>query len=147
MYRKMMLEHYHHPRNQGVIENPSTTIHAVNRVCGDELMLYLQTKDNFIKDIKMNVKGCSICIASASMMSEIVLGLPFEHASNLVESFKQIMTKHREWVLLPDLMVSLDPLQEVKKYPVRVKCALLPWDGLRDALETVRQTSHEVLRV
>jgi nitrogen fixation NifU-like protein len=136
LYRETILDHYHHPRNRGVIPHPSATVEGINPLCGDELTLYLQMEEGKIKDIKLNAKGCSINTASGSMMSEAVLGQSLEQAGHTVESFKQMMLASREKdVSLPEGMEELEALQGVKKYPVRIKCALLPWNALMQAIK------------
>jgi nitrogen fixation protein NifU and related proteins len=139
--RKRMLEHYHRPRNHGILENPSAVVEAVNRVCGDELTLYLHVENNIIKDIKLTVKGCSINVASGSMMSEAIMGLSVEQASKIVESFKHMMTGNEKTIVLPDGIEELESLQEVKKYPVRIKCALLPWNAFVEAIKIAEQAA------
>ncbi len=136
LYRETILDHYHHPRNRGTIENATTSVEGVNPLCGDELTLYLQVENNKIKDIKLTAKGCSINTASGSMMSESVLGKSTEEASTMIDSFKKMMLESRaQDISLPENMEDLEALQGVKKYPVRIKCALLPWNTLSQAIK------------
>ncbi len=138
LYRETILDHYHHPRNRGVIKGATATVEGINPLCGDELTLYVQTDNGKIKDVKLNAKGCSINTASGSMMSEAVLGQSLEHAGEIVESFKNMMLESREKnVSLPEGMEELEALQGVKKYPVRIKCALLPWNALMQAIKDI----------
>jgi nitrogen fixation NifU-like protein len=144
LYRETILDHYHHPRHRGKIEDPGVTIEGVNPLCGDELTLYLNVKDGAIEDVKIEAKGCSISMASGSMMSEAVHGQPIENVEKVVELFKQMMldkdkTKNFE---LPEDMEELAALQGVKKYPVRIKCALLPWNTLLQGIHESAAQAH-----
>jgi nitrogen fixation NifU-like protein len=130
LYRETILDHYHHPRNRGHIEHPSARIEGINPLCGDELVLYLDLKDGKISDVKIEAKGCSINMASGSMMSEVVLGQSVERATEIINTFKKLMTAKNETVELSEELEDLEALGGVKKYPVRIKCALLPWNTL-----------------
>jgi len=136
LYRETILEHYHHPRNRGKIEDASASVEGINPLCGDELTLYLQVEDDKIKDIKLTAKGCSINSASGSMMGESVLGKSTDEASQMIDEFKKMMLESLSTdVTLPENMEDLEALQGVKKYPVRIKCALLPWNTLAQAIK------------
>ncbi|HEY9786776.1 MAG TPA: SUF system NifU family Fe-S cluster assembly protein [Candidatus Obscuribacterales bacterium] len=141
LYRETILDHYHHPRNHGEIENPSTTVEGVNPLCGDELTLYLLVEGRQIADVKLKAKGCSINTASGSMMSEALKGKSVEAATKLVDAFKNMMLSKSEQEFLPDELEDLEALQGVKKYPVRIKCALLPWNTMLEGLGNIQQTN------
>ncbi len=137
LYRETILDHYHNPRNHGAIENSdATVVEGVNPLCGDELTLYLSVKDDIIDDVKLTAKGCSINTASGSMMSELLLGKTVAEAHTIVELFKKMMLDKKEEVVLPDELEDLEALRGVKKYPVRIKCALLPWNTMIEGLES-----------
>jgi nitrogen fixation protein NifU and related proteins len=139
LYRETILDHYHNPRNHGTIEHASCTVEGVNPLCGDELTLYLKIDSGKIADIKLNAKGCSINTASGSMMSEVVQGQPLEEVAKRIESFKHMMLESKDAdVDLPESMEELEALQGVKKYPVRIKCALLPWNTLQEGLKAAQ---------
>jgi nitrogen fixation NifU-like protein len=138
LYRETILDHYHHPRNQGVIADPTTTVEGINPLCGDELTLYLQVENGKIADVKLKAKGCSINTASGSMMTEAVQGHSLEEATKMVDNFKNMMLRSQaEDVELPEEMEELEALRGVKKYPVRIKCALLPWNTLLEGIKNV----------
>jgi nitrogen fixation NifU-like protein len=138
LYRETILDHYHHPRNRGKIEEPGVTIEGVNPLCGDELTLYMNVENGSIQDLKIEAKGCSISMASGSMMSEAVHGQPIEKAEQVVDLFKQMMLDKSSQVEMPEDLEELQALEGVKKYPVRIKCALLPWNTL---LEGIHQSA------
>jgi nitrogen fixation NifU-like protein len=141
LYRETILDHYHHPHNHGVIENPTVKVEGINPLCGDELTLYLQVEDGTIKDVKMQVKGCSINTASGSMMSEAIRGQSLQHVQQIVDSFKNMMLSKNSDVSLPDNLEELEALQGVRKYPVRIKCALLPWNTLLEGIQLIGSKS------
>jgi nitrogen fixation NifU-like protein len=134
LYRETILDHYHNPRNQGVLEgNEVLSVEGVNPLCGDELVLYLKVEDGKVEDLSIKSRGCSINTASSSMMTEAVKGQELAHVQELITSFKDMMMKPEESTL-PDEFDELEALQGVKKYPVRIKCALLPWNTLIEGL-------------
>jgi nitrogen fixation NifU-like protein len=135
LYRETILDHYHHPRNRGELGAPAVKVEGVNPLCGDELILYLEVHDDKITDVKLQAKGCSINTASGSMMSEAVLGHSIEEAKKTIETFKSMMMSKSADVVLPEEMEDLEALQGVRKYPVRIKCALLPWNTLLEGIE------------
>lgn len=138
LYRETILDHYHNPRNHGAIEEPSATVEGVNPLCGDELTLYLKVENGKIGDVKLTAKGCSINTASGSMMTEAVLGKSIEEAGDVINTFKAMMLEKDKEVELEGDLEDLEALQGVKRYPVRIKCALLPWNTLVEGIETVK---------
>ncbi len=142
LYRETILDHYHQPRNRGTLENPTVQIEGINPLCGDELTLYMDVAEGKIKDVKLEAKGCSINMASGSIMTELVSGQSLEAARKVIETFKEMMlSKSKEPRELPEELEDLEALQGVKKYPVRIKCALLPWNTLLEGIETASAKS------
>jgi nitrogen fixation NifU-like protein len=141
LYRETILDHYHNPRNQGTLDAASVEVEGVNPSCGDELTLFLNLGDDgsSIKDIKIKSRGCSINTASGSMMTELMAGLPLDKAEELVAVFKSMMLNKDEQISLPEEMEDLEALQGVKQYPVRIKCALLPWNTMLQGLSNARE--------
>jgi nitrogen fixation NifU-like protein len=139
LYREIILDHYRSPRNRG--ELPPPAAHAVghNPLCGDEIEVYLDVDDaGMVRDIKVGGQGCSISQSSASMMSQAVRGRPISEVRALVHRFKSMMSIEEpsedpevQSVKLGDL----EALQGVVKFPVRIKCAVLAWNTLTEALE------------
>lgn len=144
LYRETILDHYHNPRNKGTIENASASVEGVNPLCGDELTLYLNINDQgIIEDIKLNAHGCSINTASGSMMSEAILGQSVVRAKEVIESFKAMMLNKEEDLPMEDDLEDLEALRGVKKYPVRIKCALLPWNTLLEGIESASNSKDK----
>ena len=144
LYRETILDHYHNPRNHGTIEQPTSRVEGVNPLCGDELTLYLIVEDDKIKEVKLEAKGCSINTASGSMMSELIQDKTVEEAKKIIDTFKEMMLSKDTEVFLSDELEELEALQGVKKYPVRIKCALLPWNTLIEGIEEASKTKKTV---
>lgn len=134
--REIILDHYQNPRNHGRLDHPTLANRGHNPLCGDEIELSLAIDDGTISDIAFTGRGCSISQASASMMTEAVKGHPVDAAEQAVQRFTQKMSSRTP----PPAEVEdeLDALQGVKKYPARVKCALLPWTTLRETVDLYR---------
>jgi nitrogen fixation NifU-like protein len=131
--REIILDHYQNPRNHGRLEDPTVANRGHNPLCGDEVELSLHITDDHIDVIAFAGRGCSISQASASMMTEKVKGHPLDEVREAVQRFTQSMANRRAAPI--ELEDELDALQGVKRYPARVKCALLPWTTLRESLD------------
>lgn len=135
LYRDVILDHFRHPRNHGVMASPDVTVQGVNPLCGDSLELMFTVKDGKIDDIKMTGNGCSISQSSASMMTEALKGKALGESEALAKAFKKMMLENGSATELPEDLEELSALEGVQKYPVRVKCALLAWNTLLQGLE------------
>ncbi|HEY5265944.1 MAG TPA: SUF system NifU family Fe-S cluster assembly protein [Acidimicrobiales bacterium] len=147
LYREIILDHYRSPRNRGELPTPPAhKVEGFNPLCGDEVTVYLDVQDGVLKDIKMTGHGCSISQSSSSLMSGAVKGKPLEQVQATIDTFKQLMTVH-ESSLSKDVerddevdlrkLGELAALQGVVKFPVRIKCAVLAWNTLRQGLEEI----------
>lgn len=142
LYRQVILDHYRNPRHRGSLPGPHVHADGVNPACGDEFSIDLQIEDGTIIDVAIQGQGCSISQASGSMMSDAVVGKTIEETRELTASFKLMMgivegddpldSEHPGAVL-----GDLEALQGVRKFPVRIKCADLPWTTLTEALDQV----------
>ncbi|HVB52021.1 MAG TPA: SUF system NifU family Fe-S cluster assembly protein [Acidimicrobiales bacterium] len=147
LYREIILDHYRSPRNRGELPTPPAhKVEGFNPLCGDEVTVYLDVEDGVLKDIKMTGHGCSISQSSSSLMGSAVKGKPIEQVQATIDTFKQLMTAH-ETTLSKDTehddevdlrtLGELAALQGVVKFPVRIKCAVLAWNTLRQGLEEI----------
>src|ERR1700730_16627716 len=136
--REIILDHYQNPRNHGRLANPTLANRGHNPLCGDEIELSvgIDEQTDRIREISFAGRGCSISQASASMMTELVKGQTLVDAEASVRRFAQSMA-NRE-APPQEIEQELDALQGVKKYPARVKCALLPWTTLRETVDLYR---------
>lgn len=139
LYRETILDHTREPRNKGQLADPDVATRGHNPLCGDEVLLSLKLAPDgeTIEDIAFSGRGCSISQASASMMTEGVKGGRLEQADRLGAGFKELMVGTGSTDGLNGYE-DLEALQGVKRFPVRVKCALLPWTALAEAIETWR---------
>jgi nitrogen fixation NifU-like protein len=147
LYREIILDHYRSPRNRGELPTPPAhKVEGFNPLCGDEVTIYLDVEDGVLRDIKMTGHGCSISQSSSSLMSAAVKGKALNDVHHTIDTFKQLMTAH-ESTLSKDSDVDdevdlrklgeLAALQGVVKFPVRIKCAVLAWNTLRQGLEEI----------
>jgi nitrogen fixation NifU-like protein len=125
------MDHYRAPRNHGSLDNPTHTISLTNPFCGDEITLELQVSDGIVSSAKFTGRGCSISQASASLMTEAIKGKPVDTAVALMRRFRNMM---RGNIDDEEQLGDLVALAGVGKFPVRVKCAVFPWEALRQAL-------------
>lgn len=137
LYREVILDHSEHPRNKGLLDPHEIHEHGSNPLCGDKVDFYLNfDENNRIKDIQFDGSGCSISQASISMLTEIVKGKSYEEVHEIMENFKGMMLEDKPNPFEDDDdMEELGSLEGVKKYPVRIKCALLGWNTLAEALK------------
>ncbi len=134
LYQQLILEHYRNPRNKAELDGKSVEIHMANPVCGDEIRLQLRIEGNEIAEAKFVGQGCSISQASVSMMTTLLQGRSLDEAGTLAERFTEMM--HGDEAAAKDRALGdLRALQGVSKFPVRIKCALLGFDALQEALK------------
>lgn len=132
LYRDVIVDHNKRPRNFGRLDNPSRTAEGNNPLCGDKLQVFLDVKDDLIRDIRFECKGCAISTASASLMSEAVKGRRLGEVQHLFEEVHDMLTRHDAPV--PADLGKLAALSGVREFPARVKCASLAWHTLNAAL-------------
>ena len=137
LYKEVILDHYRDPRNKGRLDPHDVALERNNPLCGDEIELFLHFDGENIDGISFEGKGCSISLASTSMMTEKIKGLSNKQAQEMAESIKRMMAGEEEGS--PDTLGDLVSLKGVVKYPVRIKCALLGWNTLLEALEDQKQ--------
>jgi nitrogen fixation NifU-like protein len=134
LYREIILDHYRSPRNKRRGVEGAIAVKHDNPLCGDELHLAVDVQDGELSDVAFDGKGCSISQASASMMTEAVQGKTVKDALGLTETIRLMMHGERPSDDLAEDLGDLMALEGVAKFPVRVKCALLAWMALKDAL-------------
>ena len=132
LYKEVILDHYKSPRNKRDVPGAELSCSKNNPLCGDEITIHAHLTDGRVADVGFEGRGCSISQASASMLTEAVMGKQVEDAEQLAAEFRSMM----EGKLEPDeeAFGDLVALKGVVKYPVRIKCAVLAWDVLQEAL-------------
>jgi len=133
LYKEVILDHYRAPRNKGRLDPHDISLERNNPLCGDEIEVFLRFDGNALEGVSFEGKGCSISLASASMMTEKVGRLSAKDAAAVAESIKRMMAGEEDGD--PNDLGDLVSLKGVVKYPVRIKCALLGWNTLLEALE------------
>ena len=133
LYKEVILDHYENPRNFHELDPAEIHELGHNPLCGDELELYMNMDGDSIKEISFKGKGCSISQASTSMMMEVMEGKNKEEVKEIIRKFKGMIMEDQEADFEGDLE-DLNALNGVKKFPVRVKCAILAWNTLEKAL-------------
>lgn len=133
LYQEIILDHYKHPHHRGLREPFDAEVHHVNPTCGDEVTLRVHLAGDTIEDVSYDALGCSISQASASVMTDLVIGRTVEEALGIHEQFLTLM--HGKGQVEPDEEILEDGVAfaGVAKFPARVKCALLGWMAWKDA--------------
>lgn len=129
LYRRVIMDHYQNPRNRGTLDDDDVTVDMNNPTCGDRISLQFRVKDGIIEEAKFIGEGCSISLASASMMTEAVKGLTVEEAVKLSKLFSDMM-QDGEVDMDAFPLEDIEALQGVSKFPARIKCATLAWKAL-----------------
>ncbi|MGG4010696.1 Fe-S cluster assembly sulfur transfer protein SufU [Bacillus smithii] len=138
LYRNVIMDHYKNPRNKGSLENGNLTIDMNNPTCGDRIHLTMNVEDGKVTDAKFEGEGCSISMASASMMTEMIKGKNIETALKLSKIFSDMM-QGKDYPDDLDLG-DMEALQGVSKFPARIKCATLAWKAMEKGLKD--QVAH-----
>jgi nitrogen fixation NifU-like protein len=134
LYQKVILDHGRHPRNRRIIDRADHTAEGSNPLCGDNISVYIKSAGGRIEEIGFEGSGCLIAIASASMMTEAVEGRSAVECATLADAVDRIGDGGDA---LPE---QLRALAGVSRFPVRIKCATLPWRILRAALNDEAET-------
>jgi nitrogen fixation NifU-like protein len=142
LYQEVILDHSKRPRNFREMEGASGTAEGFNPLCGDKATVYVRLEGDVVKDVSFKGAGCSISTASASMMTEALKGKTRAEAEALFERFHALITRGRSEGDASDLG-KLAVFSGVGEFPVRVKCASLPWHTVKAALRGERQVSTE----
>ena len=135
LYQDMILDHSRRPRNSGRLDPCSHEARGDNPLCGDRIVVYLSLAGDVVEDVRFEAKGCAITVAAASMMSELVKGATVETAREIFANFHDAVTRKDA----PDgeeleRLDKLAALIGVRDFPMRVKCATLPWHTMAAAL-------------
>lgn len=133
LYRQVILDHYKHPRNRGELGEDSLTFEMNNPSCGDRIMLYLRLEEDKVMDVKFEGEGCSISMASASMMTQAIKGKKVKDALKMAEIFSDMMLGKEIDHEAFDLG-DIEALQGVSKFPARIDCATLAWKALEKSV-------------
>jgi nitrogen fixation NifU-like protein len=139
LYQEVILDHYRSPHHKGLSTDKDIQVHHNNPSCGDEVTLNLKVADGKVSDISWDGIGCSISIASTSVMSDLLIGKTYQEANVILEAFMELMQSKGkssgDELLLEDGVA----FAGVSKFPARIKCALLGWMAFKDAATQVME--------
>jgi len=144
LYRDIILDHYRRPRGRTPVAEPNVENEGLNPVCGDEVKVSLKLEGDRVKAVSVTGRGCAISTASGSMLAELLPGRSISEVEKLVDGVRRMM--HDEGVPAGIEIGDLDALEGVKKYPVRIKCALLSWVTLGDALRAWKEGKRDATK-
>ena len=143
LYQQVILDHNKKPRNFRKLENANHSAEGYNPLCGDHLTVYLALEEGAVKEIAFEGSGCAISKAAASMMTQAVKGKSREQAEELFTEFHSMVTGELDEETEENSLGNLKIFAGVREFPVRVKCATLPWHTLQAALNNEERTSTE----
>ncbi len=135
LYEAIILDHYRSPRNTAPVEDADVDLEVNNPFCGDEFHIQLKVEDDTVSEVGITGRGCAISQASASLLAELVEGKSSDQVHAAVDSIRRLLKGEEITDEEADLLGDIEALSGVRKFPVRIKCALLSWVGLGDALK------------
>jgi len=133
LYQEIILDHYRNPHHAGLRDPFEAEVHHVNPTCGDEVTLRVHLDGDTVSDVSYAAEGCSISQASASVLTDLVIGQPLEEALAKHESFLALMQGKGQVEPDEDVLEDGVAFAGVAKFPARIKCALLSWMAFKDA--------------
>ena len=144
LYQEIIVDHNRAPRNFREMENADITAEGYNPLCGDKLTVYIKLDDDVISDVSFQGEGCAISVASASLMTDQLMGKTEAEAEKIFETFHELVTDRDSEIDL-EKVGKLGALAGVREFPARVKCATLCWHTLNSALDDHGKDSHETI--
>jgi nitrogen fixation NifU-like protein len=144
IYKELILDHYRKPRNKAPMGEPTIAVSMRNPLCGDEVELMLSVEGDRIADARFGGQGCSISQASVSMMTETIKGRTLDDALELEGKFLALMRGEEE-PKRDRALGDLRAMEGVSKLPVRIKCALLGWNALDEAIKAYRRSDEGLM--
>jgi len=133
LYQEIILDHYRHPHRKGLREPYDAQVRHVNPTCGDEVTLRVRLSDGVVEDVSYESLGCSISQASASVMTDLVVGKRVDEALGIHDEFLALMQSQGQGEPDEEVLEDAVAFAGVSKYPARIKCALLAWMAWKDA--------------
>ena len=138
LYQEIILDHYKNPHHKGLREPYDAQVHHLNPTCGDEITLRVQLDGDRVADVSYDSLGCSISQASASVMTDLVIGKDVDAATATYDEFLALMQSKGQVEPDEEILEDAVAFTGVSRYPARVKCALLAWMAWRDAVGQAR---------
>ena len=132
LYQEIILDHSKNPKNFGVLDRYTCTAEGNNPMCGDQLTVYVNVKDNIVSDVSYRARGCASSVASASIMRQMIKGKTLEEVNILFDKFHRLCMG--EDIEEDEDTETLQALSGVSKFPTRVKCATMSWHAVKEAI-------------
>lgn len=139
VYKELLLDHFHNPRNKGELDGMDMVRRGSNPRCGDEIEVGIACDDGVLEVVRFRGRGCSICLASASMMTECIHGLKLQQARQQIERLQQWFSDTGSEMPVDENLSALGP---IRQHPARKKCVLLAWQALDEALDGIEERSE-----
>ncbi|MBI2343951.1 MAG: SUF system NifU family Fe-S cluster assembly protein [Deltaproteobacteria bacterium] len=133
LYRDVILDHFKSPRGKGILHDATIIAEGKNPLCGDELTLYVTLDGERIVQLRWDGHGCALCMASASMLAESMTQQPLDTVQHMAQAVLDMM--HGAALPTHLRMGDIEVMEGVKKFPVRIKCVLLPWTTLQEGMK------------
>jgi nitrogen fixation NifU-like protein len=138
VYKEVLLDHFHNPRNKGELDDMQLVRRGSNPRCGDEIEVGIACDTGVLETVRFRGRGCSICLASASIMTECTSGLKLQQA-------RQLIARMQQWFNNSDNEIppneNLAALGAIRQHPARKKCVLLAWQALNETLDGIEERS------
>ena len=134
LYQEIILDHYKNPHGAGLRDPFEAEVHHVNPTCGDEITLRVHLDAGAVADVSYDAQGCSISQASASVLNDLLVGKRVDEALGVLDEFQTLMQGKGQVEPDEDVLEDGIAFAGVAQFPARVKCAMLGWSALRDAL-------------
>ncbi len=134
LYQSLLLDHSRRPHRFREMSDSDAEAEGANPLCGDHVRVFIRLDNDRLTDVSFTGQGCAICMASASMMTDAVVGQSTQRTLALFDTFHNLLTGGSTEPANTDIPKELLALEGVRKFPIRVKCATLPWHTLRNAL-------------
>lgn len=134
--RELILEHYQHPKNKGLIDDESyIKVNMNNESCIDEVNLMVKIEDGIIKDIRFDGEACAICTSATSIMIDTLIGKSLDEVKEIYDNYDNMID---EKDYNPNILEQANAYDDIYKQPNRKKCALLPWWGIEKILKQLK---------
>lgn len=140
LYQNTILDHCRNPRNFRNLSHANREAVESNPLCGDQIRIYLTIENRVIKDIGFQGIGCALATASASMMTDHIMGKTEDEAKYIFDCFHQMLSRSVDSAFDSATLGDLIVFSGIREYPVRAKCATLPWKAMREALEKIQES-------
>lgn len=138
LYRQVIMDHYKNPKNKGLkMTSPYHLVHLTNPSCGDDIQVEIIVENGIVTDVRQDGKGCSICLSSASVMSELLIGKTVEEAKTIINDFYSMVKGEDLDEVKEEELQEAIAYKGVRDFPARIKCATLAWKCVEKAIDEV----------